>query len=236
MDTGPSATPPSPRSSATPSSSPTSTTCGATSRFDTRVASAEWNDDTHRWMIHTDTGDDITCRYYVMATGCLSMPKVPDIEGTDRFAGEVYFTSTWPHDGVDFTGKRVAVIGTGSSAVQSIPLIAERGRAAHRVPTDPQLLDPGAQRPHLRRAPGARSSPTRTPTARRPATLLPACPARRRWREPSWCPTRNAPLATRRCGRPANCWGSRGRSATRSPTPSRTTRCARSSTTRSARS
>ena len=60
-----------------------------------------------------------------MATGCLSMPKVPDIDGTDRFTGEVYFTSTWPHDGVDFTGKRVAVIGTGSSAVQSIPLIAE---------------------------------------------------------------------------------------------------------------
>ena len=93
-------------------------------RFNTRVASAEWNDDTHRWVVHTDTGDDITCRYYIMATGCLSMPKVPDIEGTDRFAGEVYFTSTWPHDGVDFTGKRVAVIGTGSSAVQSIPLIA----------------------------------------------------------------------------------------------------------------
>ncbi len=93
-------------------------------RFNTRVTSAEWNDDTHRWSIHTDNGDDLTCRYYVMATGCLSMPKVPDIEGTDRFGGEVYFTSTWPHDGVDFTGKRVAVIGTGSSAVQSIPLIA----------------------------------------------------------------------------------------------------------------
>ena len=93
-------------------------------RFNTRVASAEWNDDTHRWVVHTDTGDDITCRYYIMATGCLSMPKVPDIEGTDRFTGEVYFTSTWPHDGVDFTAKRVAVIGTGSSAVQSIPLIA----------------------------------------------------------------------------------------------------------------
>jgi cation diffusion facilitator CzcD-associated flavoprotein CzcO/acetyl esterase/lipase len=93
-------------------------------RFNTRVASAVWNDDTHRWTIHTDTGDDLTCRYYIMATGCLSMPKVPDIEGTDRFTGEVYFTSTWPHDGVDFSGKRVAVIGTGSSAVQSIPLIA----------------------------------------------------------------------------------------------------------------
>ena len=93
-------------------------------RFNTRVESAEWNDDASRWTIRTDTGDDLSCRYYIMATGCLSMPKVPDIEGTDRFTGEVYFTSTWPHDGVDFTGKRVAVIGTGSSAVQSIPLIA----------------------------------------------------------------------------------------------------------------
>ena len=93
-------------------------------RFNTRVISAEWDDDARRWTIHTDVGDDVSARYYVMATGCLSMPKVPDIEGTDRFTGEVYFTSTWPHEGVDFTGKRVAVIGTGSSAVQSIPLIA----------------------------------------------------------------------------------------------------------------
>jgi cation diffusion facilitator CzcD-associated flavoprotein CzcO/acetyl esterase/lipase len=93
-------------------------------RFNTRVTSAAWNDATNRWTIRTDTGDDVSARFYVMATGCLSMPKVPDIAGTDRFTGEVYFTSTWPHDGVDFTGKRVAVIGTGSSAVQSIPLIA----------------------------------------------------------------------------------------------------------------
>ena len=92
-------------------------------RFNTRVTSARWNDDTHRWTINTDNGD-VSAQHYVMATGCLSMPKVPDIDGADRFTREVYFTSTWPHDGVDFTGKRVAVIGTGSSAVQSIPLIA----------------------------------------------------------------------------------------------------------------
>ncbi len=97
-------------------------------RFNTRVESARWSEETKRWTIHTDNGPDVTARFYVMATGCLSMPKVPDIEGTDRFTGEVYFTSTWPHDGVDFTGKRVAVIGTGSSAVQSIPLIAEQAR------------------------------------------------------------------------------------------------------------
>ncbi len=99
-------------------------------RFNTKVTSAEWNDDTSRWTIHTDTGTDtgtdVSAQFYVMATGCLSMPKVPDIEGTDRFGGEVYFTNSWPHDGVDFTGKRVAVIGTGSSGIQSIPIIASQ--------------------------------------------------------------------------------------------------------------
>ena len=74
--------------------------------------------------MRTDGGEEISCRFYVMASGCLSLPKAPEIAGHDRFRGEVYFTSTWPHEGVDFTGKRVAVIGTGSSGIQSIPLIA----------------------------------------------------------------------------------------------------------------
>ncbi len=95
-------------------------------RFNTRVTSAEWSDDAKNWTVHTDNGADVTAPFYVMATGCLSMPKVPDIEGTDRYRGEVYFTNSWPHDGVDFTGKRVAVIGTGSSGIQSIPIIASQ--------------------------------------------------------------------------------------------------------------
>ena len=95
-------------------------------RFSTRVDAAAWDDDTTRWRLRTDRGDEITCRFYVMATGCLSLPKTPDIDGTERFGGEVYFTSRWPHDDVDFTGKRVGVIGTGSSGIQSIPLIAQQ--------------------------------------------------------------------------------------------------------------
>ena len=95
-------------------------------RFETRVASATWDEAGRRWTIETEAGDSITARHYVMATGCLSMPKTPDIEGADRFGRDVYFTSRWPHEGVDFTGKRVAVIGTGSSAIQSIPIIAEQ--------------------------------------------------------------------------------------------------------------
>ena len=93
-------------------------------RFSTRVEAATWDEATRRWHVSTDTDDSISCRFTVMATGCLSQPKTPDVPGTDRFGGEVYFTSTWPHEGVDFTGKRVAVIGTGSSGIQSIPLIA----------------------------------------------------------------------------------------------------------------
>ena len=94
--------------------------------FESRVVAAEWDDTANLWRVRTSTGEEITCRHYVMATGCLSLPKSPDIEGADRFGGEVYFTSRWPHEGVDFTGKRVAVIGTGSSGIQSIPLIAEQ--------------------------------------------------------------------------------------------------------------
>jgi cation diffusion facilitator CzcD-associated flavoprotein CzcO len=95
-------------------------------RFSTRVDTAVWDDEARQWRVRTDAGDEIRSRFYVMATGCLSLPKSPDIEGADRFAGEVYFTSRWPHEGVDFSGKRVAVIGTGSSGIQSIPLIAEQ--------------------------------------------------------------------------------------------------------------
>ena len=79
-----------------------------------------------RWQIATDKGAKVSCRHYIMATGCLSAPKPPEIDGVKDFKGEVYFTGRWPHDGVKLAGKRVAVIGTGSSGIQAIPLIAEQ--------------------------------------------------------------------------------------------------------------
>jgi cation diffusion facilitator CzcD-associated flavoprotein CzcO/acetyl esterase/lipase len=125
--------------------------------FSTRVTAATWNDDSSTWTITTDQGDTITCRWYVMATGCLSMPKEVDIEGAGRFQGDVYFTSRWPHEGVDLTGKRVGVIGTGSSGIQSIPIMARQASEmvvfqrtpnfslpAHNGPANPErkaLLD-----------------------------------------------------------------------------------------------
>src|SRR5262245_30829025 len=93
-------------------------------QFSTRVQSAAWDRDASLWGIRTDKGDEILSRFYIMATGCLSLPKTPDLEGLERYRGESYYTGRWPHQGVDFSGKRVAVIGTGSSGTQSIPIIA----------------------------------------------------------------------------------------------------------------
>ena len=93
-------------------------------RFSTPVDRAEWDAELSAWRIHTEPGDEITARHYVMATGTLSVPKDPDIPGAEQFAGETYLTGKWPHEGVDFTGKRVAVIGTGSSGIQTIPHVA----------------------------------------------------------------------------------------------------------------
>jgi cation diffusion facilitator CzcD-associated flavoprotein CzcO/acetyl esterase/lipase len=92
--------------------------------FNTPVDKAAWDDEASLWRLQTGQGEEVSCRFYVMATGCLSVPKTPDIEGADRFHGDTYSTSRWPHEGVDFTGMRVAVIGTGSSGIQSIPIIA----------------------------------------------------------------------------------------------------------------
>jgi cation diffusion facilitator CzcD-associated flavoprotein CzcO/acetyl esterase/lipase len=98
-------------------------------RFGTPVTAARWDEDAQRWHLSTGNGPDVSCRFYVMATGCLSAPKPPEIDGVRDFKGEVYFTGRWPHEEVKLAGKGVAVIGTGSSAIQAIPRIAEQ--AAH---------------------------------------------------------------------------------------------------------
>ena len=94
--------------------------------FDTRVLSAQFDEDSSTWRVHTDGGHDVTSRFVVCATGSLSTANVPNIAGRETFGGEVFHTGFWPHEGVDFTGKRVGVIGTGSSGIQSVPLIAEQ--------------------------------------------------------------------------------------------------------------
>ncbi|KRA32552.1 MULTISPECIES: flavin-containing monooxygenase [unclassified Nocardioides] len=92
-------------------------------RFNTRVTGATFDDDSHEWTLTTSAGDEIVARNVVVATGVLTQPKLPDIPGVESFAGDTLHTARWDHD-VDLTGKRVAIIGTGASAVQVIPTIA----------------------------------------------------------------------------------------------------------------
>jgi len=93
-------------------------------QFETRVTRAAFDEICGRWMIETDRGERFIARFCVMATGCLSIPNLPGIKGLEGFGGALYHTADWPKQGVDFSGKRVGVIGTGSSGVQSIPIIA----------------------------------------------------------------------------------------------------------------
>ncbi|HYR70160.1 MAG TPA: NAD(P)/FAD-dependent oxidoreductase [Candidatus Acidoferrum sp.] len=123
-------------------------------QFETRVTSAVFDAATSRWSIETDRGDRVSARFCIMATGCLSDAQVPDIKGRETFEGKWYHTGKWPHEGVDFTGHRVGIIGTGSSAIQSIPIIARQ--AAHlfvfqrtpnySMPAQNAPLDPAYER------------------------------------------------------------------------------------------
>lgn len=94
--------------------------------FRTRVVSTVYDEAAGRWRVDTDTGETVDAQYLIMATGCLSRSKDIDIPGRERFQGPTYHTAHWPHAGVDFTGLRVGLVGTGSSGVQSTPVIAEQ--------------------------------------------------------------------------------------------------------------
>jgi cation diffusion facilitator CzcD-associated flavoprotein CzcO len=119
-------------------------------RFETRVTRAIFDEAANLWRVETDKDDKATARFVITATGCLSSPNTPKIPGLSDFKGPTYHTGNWPHEGVDFTGKTVGVIGTGSSAIQSIPIIARQAKhltvfqrtANYTVPAHNKPLDP----------------------------------------------------------------------------------------------
>jgi cyclohexanone monooxygenase len=116
-------------------------------RFETCVESATWEDEASHWIVRTDSGDELVARYVVAATGCLSVPQTPSLPGLETFEGETYHTGRWPHDGVTFAGKRVAVIGTGSSGIQSIPQIAKTAGHVYVFQRTPNFSVPAQNRP-----------------------------------------------------------------------------------------
>jgi cyclohexanone monooxygenase len=110
--------------------------------LDTRVTALTYDEATATWTVETEAGVAATATYVVMATGCLSTARIPNFPGRDTFAGTTYHTGTWPHAGVDFSGQRVAVIGTGSSGIQSIPLIAEQAAQLTVFQRTPNFVAP----------------------------------------------------------------------------------------------
>ena len=115
--------------------------------FDTRVTKMEFDENRDNWLVETDGGESLRTHYCVMATGCLSMPNKPPIAGDKDFQGEVYHTGTWPKDGADFVGKTVGSIGTGSSGVQAIPVIAESAEKLVVFQRTPVYTLPAFNRP-----------------------------------------------------------------------------------------
>jgi cyclohexanone monooxygenase len=119
----------------------------------TRITAAAFDEETGTWTVRTDTGQAVRTRYLITGVGALSASNTPDFPGIDSFGGDSYHTGQWPHEGVDFTGKTVGVIGTGASAVQAVPLIARQAadltvfqRTANYIvparngPVDPEVV------------------------------------------------------------------------------------------------
>ena len=116
-------------------------------KFDTRVISAGFDEETNLWTLRTDNGDVASAPYCIMATGSLSTPYKPPFPGIEDFRGEWYHTGAWPHEEVDFSGKRVGIIGTGSTGIQAIPVVAAEAGHLTVFQRTPQYTTPARNRP-----------------------------------------------------------------------------------------
>jgi cyclohexanone monooxygenase len=141
--------------------------------FGTRVTTLAYDEPASRWTVRTDAGHETAARFVIMATGCLSSASVPGFAGLDAFTGEIYHTGRWPHHDVNLTCKRVGVIGTGSSGVQCIPVLAGKAAelyvfqrtAAYTLPARNHPLDPAEQAAIKADYPGFRARNNRMPVA-----------------------------------------------------------------------
>ena len=115
--------------------------------FETGLESAHYDEEKKMWRVTLDSGNELTCRYFILATGCLSTARIPDFPGRDSFVGDAYHTSDWPKEGVDLSGKRVAVIGTGSSGIQVIPELAKQAKQLTVFQRTPNFSIPARNQP-----------------------------------------------------------------------------------------
>ena len=140
-------------------------------QLNARIVAATFDPQANRWTVTTESGETATAPFCIMAAGNLSTPRVPDIKGVEGFQGKWYHTGLWPAEGVDFTGQRVGVIGTGSSGVQMIPLVAEQAKhlyvfqrtANFSLPAMNRPMDPEIERQHKATYPQRRRAAYDTP-------------------------------------------------------------------------
>jgi cyclohexanone monooxygenase len=116
-------------------------------QLETRVVAATFDEQSQTWKVRTEAGEAFEAPFCVMATGCLSVPIVPSFPGLESFEGEVYRTSDWPHEGVQLKGKRVGLIGTGSSGIQVTPVLAEQAEHLYVFQRTPNYSLPALNRP-----------------------------------------------------------------------------------------
>jgi cation diffusion facilitator CzcD-associated flavoprotein CzcO len=116
-------------------------------RLNTRVAAADYDGAENLWRLEAEDGERFAAPFLISAVGCLSAPNVPFFPGLDSFRGEVYQTARWPHEGVEMKGRRVAVVGTGSTGVQAIPLLAEQAEHVYVFQRTPNFSMPARNAP-----------------------------------------------------------------------------------------
>jgi cation diffusion facilitator CzcD-associated flavoprotein CzcO len=115
-------------------------------QLETTVVDAHWDEEDNRWRIHTEAGEKLVCHFAVMAVGNLSAVKRPDIPGLESFRGRWLHTARWPEEGVDFSGQRVGVVGTGSTGIQLIPQVARQAKRLYVFQRTPNYSMPAQNR------------------------------------------------------------------------------------------
>jgi cation diffusion facilitator CzcD-associated flavoprotein CzcO len=117
-------------------------------QFKIRITAAHYNDENNRWMVYLNDGTIVSAKYFITGVGCLSAANVPNFKGINNFKGDWYHTGHWPHEKVDFKGKRVGIIGTGSTGVQAIPVIAQEANHLTVFQRTPQYCAPARNHPY----------------------------------------------------------------------------------------
>jgi len=115
--------------------------------FNVEVKGSWFDENSNRWKITTNTEEEINSQYFIMATGCISTTQIPNIKGLSDYVGNTFHTGDWPHEEVDFSGQSIAVIGTGSSGIQSIPVLAKQAKKLTVFQRTPNYSIPSQNEP-----------------------------------------------------------------------------------------